>query len=187
MGAAEVQAGFRAARNPGTDMWEHMVTLLEYAERCHRVVEFGVYDCTSTWALLAGRPSWMRSYDIIRRPEVDQVERAAEGSGTDFKFILASTTDVKIEPTDLLFIDTLHTYMQLRMELALHAGKVSRYILMHDTTTFGEVDQFGGTPGLWEAVREHLEARPEWKIRDRFTNCHGLTVLERVQPGVHAP
>jgi hypothetical protein len=41
--------------------------------------------------------------------------------------------EVEIEETELLFIDTYHYYAQLKKELKLHAGKISRYIAFHDT------------------------------------------------------
>jgi hypothetical protein len=51
---------------------------------------------------------------------------------------------------------------------------------MHDTSTFGDVDQHGQAPGLWLAIEEFLFAHPEWTLAERRTNCHGLTVLKRV-------
>ena len=164
---------------PGTDMEGHMGSLRKFASQCERIIEFGVYDCTSTWALLAGGPKWMRSYDIARRAEVSEVEQATAAAGIEFQFILASSLEVSIEETDLLFIDSLHTYAQMKAELALHAGKVRKFILAHDTTTFGDVDQFWKGPGLWPAIREFLDHNPEWQLRERYTHCHGLTVLAR--------
>jgi hypothetical protein len=34
--------------------------------------------------------------------------------------------------------------------------------------------------GLWPAVEEFLIDHPEWRLKERFTNNNGLTVLERV-------
>jgi hypothetical protein len=33
--------------------------------------------------------------------------------------------------------------------------------------------------GLWPAVVEFLEENPEWYLKERFTNNHGLTILAR--------
>ena len=181
MGVPEIEIAFNRVKLEPTDMCEHMDVICQYSGRCARVVEFGVYDCTSTWALLAGHPVKLTSYDIIRRVEVDEVEAAARGSRTEFQFVLASSIDVEIDECDLLFIDSMHTYEHLQKELAMHAGKVSKYILMHDTTTFGYVDQIPGGRGLWPAVEDFLVAHPEWTIAERRTNCHGLTVLERTR------
>lgn len=168
----------RVAREP-TDMVEHMGTIRHYSSQCRRIAEFGVYDCTSTWALLAGLPERLTSYDIDRRAEVDEVEAVARDSSSTFQFVLADTAAIEIEPVDLLFIDSMHTYEHLQKEFRLHANKVAKFILLHDTTTFGQIDQTGEGRGLWPAVEEFLAAHPEWQVRERFTNCHGLTVLER--------
>lgn len=180
MGLLEVNAGFERVKREPTDMIEHMDVIKAYSVQCDSAVEFGVYDCTSTWALMAGHPKKLTSYDIARRDEVRDVELAAAGSGTEFRFVLASSLDVEIEPCDLLFIDSMHTYDQLKAELGLHAGKARKFILMHDTTTFGTEDQIPGGRGLWPAVTEFLSGHPEWVLAERRTNCHGLTVLKRV-------
>lgn len=169
----------RVAVEP-TDMVDHMETIRRYSIDCQRITEFGVFDCTSTWALLAGHPQQLTSYDIARRSEVDEVEAASQGSSTIFKFVLADTASIEIGETDLLFIDSLHTYAHLTVEFQKHADKVRKYILLHDTVTFGHTDENGNTPGLWLAVEEFLAAHPEWVVHEHFTNCHGLTVLRRI-------
>lgn len=177
-------------------MREHMYCLSQHAGGCEHVVEIGVYDCTSTWALLAGHPKRMTSYDIDRRVEVDDVEKAAAGSTTNFQFIKASSLDVTIDETDLLFIDSFHSYPQLKRELARHGSKATKYIILHDTTTFGEVDQITFAehptddratppgnprgPGLWPAIEEFIVNNPGWRLKRRYTNCHGLTILEKL-------
>ncbi len=179
MSTEDIEQGYARAAAEPTDMMEHMGTIRRYSAMCESAIEFGVYDCTSTWALLAGHPKWLTSYDIDRRSEVDDVERAALGPGTTFQFVLADTAAVEIAEVDLLFIDSMHTYEHLKKEFALHAGKVRKFILLHDTTTFGEMDQTYTGRGLWPAIEEFLAECPEWSVRERFTNCHGLTVLER--------
>lgn len=180
MGVREVVSAFERVKREPTDMIEHMDVIRSYANQCESAVEFGVYDCTSTWALLAGHPKKLTSYDIARRHEVSEVEAAAQGSGTEFKFVLASSTEVEIEECDLLFIDSMHTYEHLKRELEMHADKAKKFIILHDTTTFGHIDQTNEGRGLWPAVEELLAQRSEWTLAERRTNCHGLTVLKRV-------
>jgi len=179
MSNEQIDARFKIEAKLPTDVWEHMETLREYSLQCPRSVEFGVYDCTTTWALLAGHPQKLVSYDLVRRPEVDEVEQAASDSTTKFTFVQGNTIDVEIEETDLLFIDSHHSYAHLKRELELHADRVVKFIVLHDTTIFAETDQTYTGRGLWPAIEEFLAAKPEWKLRQRFTNCHGLTVLER--------
>ena len=112
---------------------------------------------------------------------MDRTIDICKNEGVNFEFIQASTTDVEIEETDLLFIDTLHVYEQLKAELGKHAGKVRKYIIMHDTVTFGTHGELSGTTGLMPAVNEFLASNPQWKIKEVYTNLHGLTILERVE------
>ena len=76
-----------------------------------------------------------------------------------------------------MFIDTLHTYDQLSEELRLHAPKARKYIVLHDTTTYGEGGETPGHQGLWPAVEEFL-AEGCFRLGARNTNNNGLTVLE---------
>lgn len=162
-----------------TDMVEHMPTLKTYACEASTIVEFGVDDCTSTWALLAGLPEQLTSYDPIRKPEVDEVVRVTAQSGVRFHFVQGSSLNAVFKTSDLLFIDSLHTYEQLRAELQLHAANVAKYIILHDTTLFADKDETYSGRGLWPAIEEFLAGHPEWRIKERYTNCHGLTVLQR--------
>ncbi len=163
-----------------TDMLGHIVEIYGYAAKSKRIIEFGVDDCTSTWILLTGKPEWLKSYDIVRKPEVDEVEAVAKGEGLNFEFINKSSLEVEIPECDLLFIDSFHSYEQLTKELTLHASKVSKLIILHDTTVFGSIDQTNTGKGLWPAVEEFIAAHKEWSIRERFTHYPGLTILERL-------
>ena len=98
------------------------------------------------------------------------------------QLIVGNTLDVTIAETDMLFIDTLHTRAQLLAELTKHAPQVRKTIIMHDTTTFGKVDEKTGEPGgLISAIMEFL-ASPNgatWCISEIHENNNGLTILER--------
>lgn len=167
------------------DIHEHLPTLQRYAGLCNHVTEFGVRWVVSTWALLIGQPKTLVSYDINYHERIERVKRVAAENGVDFTFIRDDTTKISIDPTELLFIDTLHTYRQLSRELELHECKVSRFIILHDTTTFahhGMGPEFGGDNvplGLVDALNEFLSAHTNWHIKEVFINNNGLTVLER--------
>jgi hypothetical protein len=164
-----------------SDINEHLPTLKKYAEECDHITEMGVRWVVSTYALLMGKPKKLISYDINNI----QWESIAEmvKNDTDFEFKVANTLDLEIEKTDLLFIDTLHNYNQLKGELELHGSNAKKYIIFHDTTSFewigesynGKVDEIG----LWPAIEEFLEANPHWELHERFTNNNGLTILKR--------
>jgi GT2 family glycosyltransferase len=88
----------------------------------------------------------------------------------------------EIEETDLLFIDTLHTYKQLSQELTLHGNKARKYILIHDTNTWGskdEVETDSEKKGELIAIEDFLTQNPHWKIVERIEESNGLMILER--------
>jgi hypothetical protein len=101
---------------------------------------------------------------------------------TDFEFKIGNTLNIKIEPTDFLFIETLHIYNQLKVELSLHADKVKKYMSFHDTISFayhGESYEGKLEIGICPAIEEFINTNPHWKIHKRFTYNHGLTILKR--------
>jgi len=149
-----------------------------YAGICNHITEFGVRGVFSTWAFLASRPDKMISYDIEYSPNIEEAKNEATKACIDFAFIKDDVLKIKIETTDLLFIDTKHTYAQLKEELRLHAPRVNMYILIHDTTSFGDIGEDDG-PGEWLAIEEFLATHKDWILKERLTISNGLTILER--------
>ncbi len=184
-----IESVYQEKCNTPSDINQLLGYIREYAEKCEHLTEMGVRNPTSTYALLAARPKRLVSYDIGRYPEVDLVEKLAQEEGLDFKFILQDVLLADIEETDMLGIDTFHTKTQLERELALHAGKVRKYIWFHDTTSFewagessyGSVADKGTNcgVGIWPAIQEFLDTHPEWTIAFRTTINNGLTIIQR--------
>lgn len=164
--------------NHVADFSEHVATLHHLAWQCDHVTELGVRTGVSTTAILGAQPRRHVAYDVERSPQVAMLEAVA--GPTDFEFRQENVLTIDIEPTDLLFIDTRHTYAQLQAELARHADKARRFIVLHDTTTFGRSGEDGG-PGLMPAVEELL-ARGEFDVARHDAHCHGLMVLRRRAP-----
>jgi len=161
--------------NTPSDINEHLPTLRDLAKECEHITEMGVRYCVSTFAFIEGNPKRLVCIDLYHPShyvpqEGDKyftkaVELCSE-KGIDLEFIQGDSRTLDIEETDLLFIDTDHTYEQLSIELKRHADKAKKYIVLHDTTS---------CPEMWQAVEE-LKG---WKVKERFTNCNGLTILER--------
>ena len=176
------------------DIQEHLPTLREYARKVEHVTEMGVRDGASTIAIGAASPKTMVSYDIIQQARMQKVVSLLEESKIDFKFILGDVLKLKIDKTDMLFIDTLHTYNQLITELRLHQSRVKKYIILHDTVSFGFKDEkiyshASGVvkqmkkekEGLITAIDDFLKRNKKWVIEAQFKNNNGLTVLRRVK------
>lgn len=180
--------------NTPSDINEHLPTILKYAKECKHITEMGVRWVSSTWPLLLSNPKKMISYDIVRHPKIEEVIDLSKNYNIDYQFIQSDVLTIEIEETELLFIDTLHTYNQLVCELDIHSDKCSKYIILHDTTSFGEVDEMiyehasneikkieTKKQGLWNAVLDFLDTEKGkfWEIKERFTNNNGLTILKR--------
>src|SRR4051812_45847999 len=88
-----------------------------------RVIELGVRDCVSTWALLANLPRSLISVDVVRPPDKNLIEvgEAADREGVRFRFIQDDSTYVVFPDFDVLFVDTLHLYSHIVKELWRHA------------------------------------------------------------------
>lgn len=172
---------FKQLCNSPSDIFEHLPILRKYASECDHITEMGVRSIVSTWAFILGSPRHMVSYDINNPWEYGaDINLVYRNCGdTDFKFIEANTLDVEIDETDLLFLDTLHIYKQLKKELELHSPKTKKYIIMHDTQSFGYTGKDGGL-GLRQAITEFLEENKHWVLHEDFTNNNGLMILKRL-------
>ena len=178
--AGPMSEAFDILTRTATDINEHLPMLYYLAQQCDHVTEFGVRTGASTLAFLhglQGRPATLRSYDINDQYGVQ--DSLTKWTRVEWTFSICSTLSItRIEPTDLLFVDTLHNYNQVRQELALHGDAARRWIVFHDTETFGTVGDDGGR-GINQAITEWLEAKPEWRIVYRTHRNNGLTVIER--------
>jgi hypothetical protein len=171
---------YQQALTTPSDIREHLDTLYELARGCEHVTEMGTRHGISTRAFLYAQPEVLVCYDRLRFPDVDVLEAAARAAGRPrFFFHQADVLQVQIEETDLLFIDTQHTYEQLKQELLLHADKARRYLVFHDTLGCGEIGDIPGHAGLWPAIEEFLWDRPHWAQSARPTANDNLTILSR--------
>lgn len=165
--------GFNCAKFMKSDINEHIATMHKYANECNHITEFGVRTGVSTWAWLASRAKVIRCLDIENITNNLQIHfQSAKETKKDFTFTCVNTIadKLEIEQTDLLFIDTAHTYEQCSQELKMHGNKVNKYIIFHDTTL---------CPELNKAIEEFLNKNLNWKIKEVYKNNNGLTILEK--------
>lgn len=210
--AQELEARYQRACETPSDINEHLPLLRHLASQCEHVTEFGTrWANGSTIAFLAAQPEQFIAYDlepkyVVSQPVLDLVQLAG---ATRFQPRCASTLEVTIEPTELLFIDTLHSYEQCKAELWKHGEPdhfsgvckcfVKKYLVFHDTSTFGHTGEDGKFPGIVMAIREFQlhHAFPLWAIATLdvdlpqaglkkgqvldLQNNNGLLVLEHVR------
>ena len=180
-----INVEYENSKNRISDINEHIQLLHDLASDCNHVTEMGVRFGDSTRAFLKAGVV-LRSYDIQLDDRVAALFRKADSAGYDVKYIKADVRQIEIEETDFLFIDTWHSYTQLKQELYLHGNKARKYIAFHDTWTYGVRDESWdknrkpiGTEGLLPAIIRFMIENPHWKFKEFRTNNNGLTVLER--------
>lgn len=204
----ELQKNYEIVRGKNNDLTPYADVLQHMASNVNSVTEMGIgpknYGLNSTWALLFGLHKSLgtnkkyTAYDYETNPINDNIYIAkslAEDLGIDFNFIIGDTGDVVIESSDLLFIDTDHTYQHLMKELELHSPKINKYILIHDTSgkyghwedwpydheRRGELKTQPEKYGLWPCCKDFLKNNIEWELLVRYEENNGLTILERKQ------
>jgi beta-1,4-mannosyl-glycoprotein beta-1,4-N-acetylglucosaminyltransferase len=166
-----------------TDIYQHLPLMRTLANECEDIIEMGVRTGVSSRAFLSSDAKKITSYDIDVNADVDKLFMLARKAGKDASYIKADVLNLKIDPVDLLFIDTDHTYVQLSQELALHGNKAKKYIVFHDTHTFG-INYKINDLGLLPAILEFLVRNKHWTVHYHTVNNNGLTVLKRLQPAV---
>ncbi len=192
-----------------SDIYQHLPTLFKYASECNSVFETGVRGCVSSWAFLYGllnnNNNIQKEYLLndINVCDITNLMNIAQEFSNIIKINYIWKNNLTIELPqnyDITFIDTWHVYGQLKRELKLFSKYTNKYIIMHDTTIdeiIGEsirnkwncIEQskLTGIPvneiemGLWPAICEFLNDNPEWKLKERYTNNNGLTILERIK------
>lgn len=176
--------------NTPSDINEHLPRLMTMASLCDKVVELGVRGGVSTSALLAGLDQRVKfgprsnrelfSYDLNDCSN-QTLGNSLKGTQVEWIFTCGDSRSIVIPECEMLFIDTLHTARQLSAELEQHHENVSRWIVLHDTETFGQHGE-DGEPGLMHALLDFL-AKPSsgsnWRLINLLTNNNGLAVIER--------
>lgn len=179
-----------ACKTP-SDINEHLPILNILAKGCNHVTELGVRDGKSTRAFLHSGVI-LRSYDLYLDNNVEELFKIAKLNKYDVEYIKGDSTKIDIEETDLLFIDTWHCYDQLKKELNRHHTKVKKYIVFHDTHSFGvngenynsgdnqiSKDIENNHMGILPAIIEFMIQNPEWKFHLHKKNNNGLTVIKK--------
>lgn len=161
-----------------SDCLLHLPVLQWFSSKCDHVTEFGVRNVVSTLALLAGARKRVISYDIKRTENVDLV-LAMSDLPVPWEFHEQSSIDpgLRIEKTDMLFIDSVHTGEQVRRELEQHWDSVGKYVAFHDIEAFRHHYNYTRT------ILDFVDARQLGgeTIRTVYeTTCNnGLLILEK--------
>jgi predicted O-methyltransferase YrrM len=171
---------------------ELLPVLRKYGDQAQSIAEFGVDIGQSTTAFLMAQPKRLLSIDVVKSDGLDDLLELAhlyqmDGDSqeyivgkTNWTFRIADSRTCTIPKVDLLFIDSAHYYLQMRDELARHHEQVRRWIILHDTFSYGIIGE-GDQVGIVPAIGEFLVAHREWEEEVHYAHCNGLQVLRRVE------
>ena len=188
-----------------SDINEHLPTLFSYAMQCESIIELGVRECISSWALVYGLLNNNSNRKQILLSDLSECNitellQVSKNTNVCIEYKWINDLDLQIiSNVDLTFIDTWHVYGQLKRELNKFCKCTNKYIIMHDTTVDAidgetirnnwnalEQSKQTGIPveeincGLWKAIEEFIQENNNWVIHMRFTNNNGLTILKKI-------
>lgn len=152
------------------DISEQAQALFDIAVRCDRVTEFGSRYGDSGKVFLAAEVKSLVCYDLVDLCAGKILKEMADSKGIDFQYIIADTSKVQIEPTDLLFLDTVHNVKQILAELQ-NAAQVGKFLVFHDSNEV-EVER---------AILNFLLDNSDWVFHSRVKEGVGLAVLSRLR------
>jgi hypothetical protein len=197
-------------RDTASSVNEHFETIRKYASRCKHITELGCSDMITCWPLAKGLTDnganvcSLTCVDLKPAPDAfENVSSLIKRAGVKVKFVQGDSLKLRLQPVDLLYIDTFHCYPQLKRELEKHHGSVSKYIIVpnvkvdgqqsevvrlffaHDIdeacARLGNVSHEDICRGLMPAIEEFVGAHKDtWRIAELAENNNGLAVLERI-------
>lgn len=175
--ASTLQQAIDAARNTPSTINYHWECLVEYGRHAETILEFGTGFSTLAW--LESRASVL-TVDVEPMPWLPKLLQLAMG-----RLTATCGCDLDLPPrrVDVLYVDTLHTYAQLRAELQTH-GPHAKKIVLHDTESFRHYlapltqAYHPGDRGLWPAIEEFCAAH-RYTVAEHYCHQHGLTILEK--------
>jgi hypothetical protein len=182
-----------------SDIRDHLPLLQRSAHG--DVLELGVRDGNSTAALLAGLE---KRGGTLWSVDVDPACATQFEGHLQWRFVLSDSRDTATigaagvpDELDVLFVDTLHTYEQVRDELAAWGDRVrpGGLILFHDTDSFPEIRRaiaewcrghgvpfryLGGSNGLGVAYPGHGRAYAALLRMERASRLLRESVRRRI-------
>lgn len=166
------------------DLNNHLVALSKFASQVNHVTEFSGRR-ESAWALAAGCTGTVNIYNdestdplFERLHEINLTTGSTTGRRVRVWPSSSASLTAKIEPTQMLFLDTEHTADRLQRDLDNLAPQVSQWIAIHDTELFLHKGSDQG-PGLGRVIEAFCEKNPEWFVMSHVKPQYGMTYLSR--------
>lgn len=105
------------------DINEHLPTLYKYASECETVLETGVGDCISSWALCYGlfnnnKQNKNLYLNDIKVCDINELLHHTNGTDVKVYYNLINNLELSLqEKVDLTFIDTWHVIWSVKKRI----------------------------------------------------------------------
>lgn len=183
---------FRLRCDTVSDINQHLEVLREYAAKCDHVTEVRSRWSDATWALLAAKPDVMVTYDFLDPSlfniNLDEVKLTASSICLDYTHKVTNTSQPQdIDATDLIFIDTEHTFKGAIIDLMHYERYVRKYMILAKTEVYAYIDEVLTDTerlGMMTAIEEFLSRYPTWRVKEFRRNNFGMTILERINENI---
>lgn len=159
----------------GVEYTAHHYEIFNCASECTSYRELGVMQgATAAAAVVAG-------YKNIHLIDIDLSEFTPyaylfEASDADVYSEQKSSINFgahELSRVDFLLIDSLHAAKHLKLELAIHASKVNKYILFHDTLTKKSLQRV-----IEKFISDNVE---QWQLVEYYQKNVGYTLIKRIE------
>jgi GT2 family glycosyltransferase len=167
---------FEEIKKNSSDINELVEDIFNHTKGCNIAVSLGIMKGDAAFALLLG---CQHHISIDSNASRDTLNFLNDYFGSKSSSIIQNTYDpIDLEEFDVLFVDSAHTADCVEKELKTHAYKVNKFIIFHDTHTFGDVGEDGGE-GIKKPIYDFLSNNQEWKIIYEANNNNGLIILAK--------
>lgn len=154
----------------GSNINEHLPTLVQYAKKCETILELNARECASSCALMKGLSENGRRAKIFTLCSEYDIE---EGIIPLSDSLNIRTTHCKIDSmkyriqnlVDIVFINAAIGEINVCDYLEKYGLCTRKYMMIHGTCDIAEfLSKYEGT----------------WNLYERYNNNNGLVILERI-------
>jgi len=165
---------FEEIKKNSSDINELVEDIFNHTKGCNIAVSLGIMKGDAAFALLLG---CQHHISIDSNASRDTLNFLNDYFGSKSSSIIQNTYDpIDLEEFDVLFVDSAHTADCVEKELKTHAYKVNKFIIFHDTHTFGDVGEDGGE-GIKKPIYDFLSKNQEWKIIYEINHNNGMIII----------
>lgn len=167
---------FEELKNTRSDINEHLESIYQHTKGCNVAVSLGVSRGYSAFALMLGCQNHIT---VDPNPNAEALNLLNDYFGSKSKVIIQETSqEINLAEFDVLFIDYVHTADCVESELKAHAHKVKKFILLHDTSTFGDIGE-DGKEGIKKPIADFLLKNEDWRIVYIENKNNGMIILAK--------